>query len=91
MPVQTLMSIAQTIPVLEKLDASDGWTLATIVFIQVMNLWVGDELFHLIIGLACGGLVCLTGLRLLIKAYGEWQDVRMKKIKADQAEHQAES
>lgn len=76
---------AQNAPVLDKLDATDGWSLATIVVVQLLNMWAGDDLFNILVGLGCGALLCLTGVRLCIKAYGEWQDVRMKKIKADHA------
>lgn len=84
----SIAQIAQSMPAIDKIDAHDASGLAVAIFLQVINLWAGDELFHLLAGIGSGCLVLLTGIRIAIKAYGEYQDVRMKRIQADKAERE---
>ena len=90
MPMNFLAAAAQSMPVIQHIDGEDVGSVATIILIQIMAQVFGDDLFKTIVGFACLCLVLLSGLRLSIKAYKEYQEARTVKLKNDQIEHDLE-
>ena len=83
MVATTLASSIQNMPI----DADDIGSVATVILLQIMATAFGDDLFKTIVGFSCLLLVLLSGCRIAIKIWKEYQQARTIQLQNQKLEN----